>query len=61
MNKEQLLEYIKNRNYWCPFCLKLQSQVKEHGLKAIDDWVKHGNIICGSIEDMILRKGELND
>ena len=53
---EELLNYIKNRKYLCPFCVKLQKEVQEGGLVAIDNY---RGMICSSIEDMKIRRGEL--
>jgi hypothetical protein len=55
MNHDELLEYIKNKHYQCPFCISLQEQVVTYGLRAIQDY---GGMVCSSIEDMKIRLWE---
>ena len=57
LSEEDLLKYIANRKYLCPWCVELQKLVAEHGLQAITDYK---GMICSSIEDMTIRKWELD-
>ena len=52
MNRQELLEYIKNRQYLCEFCYGLKQEVLKHGLDAITNYK---GMICGGVEDMIIR------
>ena len=56
MNKNELLEYIKARTYHCPYCIRMQTEVKDNGLTAIDNY---DGMICGAIEDMKIRLWEV--
>lgn len=58
MEEKELLEYIKNRKYLCPFCIDLQKQVAEKGLVAIKGY---NGMICASIDDMRERWFEYKD
>jgi hypothetical protein len=54
MSDKDLLEYIRNRKYYCCFCADLQKKVIENGLEEID---KYDGMICGGVEDMLIRRG----
>ena len=54
-SEEDLLKYIANRSYLCPWCRELQAMVADQGLSAIDNYK---GMICASIEDMKIRKWE---
>jgi hypothetical protein len=56
MTRLDLLEYIAQRKYQCPFCVELQRRVADLGLDAINQW---DGMICGSIEDMQIRLREV--
>jgi hypothetical protein len=56
MTEIELLTYIKNRKYLCPFCIKLQTRVQKLGLIAIDEYE---GLICSSVEDMKIRRWEI--
>lgn len=55
MTREELLDYITNRTYQCPFCKILQRDVIEKGIVAIGDY---SGMVCGSVEDMQIRYRE---
>ena len=55
-NEAELLEYIKNRKYYCCFCKDLQETVIRDGLQAI---TKYDGMICGGVEDMQIRLSEM--
>jgi len=56
MNEQELIEYIKNRKYYCCFCHDLQQEVIKNGLDAIKNY---NGMICGGVEDMINRYYDL--
>ena len=53
MSNDDLLEYIKNRDYRC-CCNNLKKRVLKYGLNEID---KYDGMICGGVEDMFIRRG----
>jgi len=53
MTDQELIEYIKNRKYYCCFCATLQKSVLKNGLEEID---KYNGMICGGVQDMIIRR-----
>ena len=54
MTDTDLIEYIKDRKYYCSFCHGLKKQVLEEGVTAIDEY---DGMICGGVEDMFIRRG----
>lgn len=54
MTDKELVEYIKNRKYFCCFCNELKKKVLENGVEEID---KYDGMVCGGVEDMFIRKG----
>ncbi len=54
--REELLDYIRNRKYYCGLCHGLQQEVGRRGLIAIDEW---DGMICGGVEDMQIRLSEI--
>jgi hypothetical protein len=52
MNEQELLQYIKERDYKCELCYNLQKAVIKNGLDSIRNYE---GFICGAIEDMKIR------
>ena len=57
MNKLEtdLVNYIKNKKCYCCYCSDLKKEVLKRGLIAIDEYE---GMICGSVEDMLIRYSE---
>ena len=56
MDNKELFEYIKNRKYFCNICYDLKQKVMSEGIEVLKDY--HG-LICGSVEDMLIRYSEI--
>ncbi|MDD5650769.1 MAG: hypothetical protein PHF86_10215 [Candidatus Nanoarchaeia archaeon] len=50
MTEEELLDYIKNKRYFCGYCSDLQKAVIEKGLIAIKEY---DGMQCSGVQDMI--------
>ena len=55
MNDKELIEYIRNKKYFCCLCADLKKKVLKNGLIEIDNYT---GMICGAIEDMFIRRGK---
>lgn len=58
MTREELLDYIKNRKYYCGLCHGLQQEVGRRGLIAIEEYE---GMICGGVEDMQIRLSRMEE
>ena len=50
--EKELLEYIKDKQYYCELCYNLQKAVVKNGLDAVRNYE---GFICGGVEDMKIR------
>jgi hypothetical protein len=55
---EELIEYIKNRKYFCELCRDLKEKILKKGIVAIKDYE---GMQCGGIEDMKNRYWDLDE
>ena len=58
MTKSELLEYITNKPCYCCLCSHLKTEVLKSGIDVIPEY---RGMICGSIEDMLIRYGEVEE
>ena len=57
LTEQQVLDYIKDRRYYCCFCADLQERVAKYGLEAVR---KYDGMVCGGIEDMQIKVAEFD-
>lgn len=58
MTKPELFEYITNKTCYCCLCSHLKTEVLEYGIDVIPEY---RGMICGGVEDMLIRYGEVTE